>query len=199
MRTSMKIISGVVMLSMVIAIVGCETYGQAGGLGAALGAGAGAIIGNQSGHAWEGAAIGAVAGGLAGLIAHDIKVHRAKSREETAAQYNYQPSQGEMMTFEETAVLPPTVRPGEMIEGSIQYALLGTGNGVQVTENRTLLRGDQVVADLSSKGFSRQDGTWVSSQQFRLPGNLQPGEYTLLTKVNSAQSGISGRAKFVVQ
>jgi hypothetical protein len=199
MKVAITVVSCVLAVAMVFAMAGCETYGQAGGLGAALGGGAGAIIGHQSGHALEGAAIGAVVGGLTGLIAHDIKARRAKSREETAAAYNYQPAQGEMLTFERTEVLPGTVRPGEMIESSVQYALLGTGSGIQVTESRALLRGDQVLSDLSSKGFTRQDGTWVSSQQFRLPGNLQPGQYTLLTRVNTAQSAISGRANFWVQ
>ncbi len=79
-----------------------------------------------------------------------------------------------MLRFERAEVLPPRARPGEMIESTIQYALLGTA-GVQVTEQRTLLRGDQVIADLSTQNFTRDDGTWVSAQQFRLPTNLQPG------------------------
>lgn len=199
MSKTMKVISLLTVVSMVIVWVGCETYGQAGGLGAAVGAGAGAIIGHQSGHALEGAAIGALVGGITGLIAHDIKVRRARSREETVAAYNYQPTQGEMLTFERAEVLPRTVRPGETIEGSIQYALLGVGAGVQVTEMRTLLRGDQVMADLSTQNFNRTEGTWVSSQEFRLPGDIQPGNYTLVTSVRTAQSAISGRASFTVQ
>lgn len=199
MTKKMKALSLLTMAALAISMVGCETYGQAGGLGAALGAGAGAVIGHQSGHALEGAAIGALVGGITGLIAHDIKARRARTREETMAAYNYQPAQGEMLTFERAEVLPMTVRPGETIEGSIQYALLGVGGGVQVSEMRTLLRGDQVLADLSTKNFNRTEGTWVSSQEFRLPGDLQPGHYTLVTSVRTAQSAISGRASFTVQ
>lgn len=182
-----------------LGMAGCESYGQAAGLGAGIGAASGAVIGHQSGRALEGAAIGAAIGAATGAIAHDIKARKQRNRAETEAQYNYQPAQGEMLTFEETAVLPPTARPGELIETSIQYALLGTGGGVQVTEQRMLMRGDQVIAELSTKNFTRDDGTWVSTQPVRLAGNMAPGYYTIRTRVTTAQSAISGNANFTVQ
>lgn len=182
-----------------LGMAGCESYGQAAGLGAGIGAASGAIIGHQSGHALEGAAIGAALGAATGAIAQDIKFRRQRSRAETEAAYNYQPAQGEMLTFEETAVLPPTARPGELIETSIQYALLGTGGGVQVSEQRVLMRGDRVIAELSTKNFTRDDGTWVSTQPVRLAGNMAPGYYTIRTRVTTAQSAISGNANFTVQ
>ncbi|MCX8064789.1 MAG: glycine zipper family protein [Candidatus Hydrogenedentes bacterium] len=186
------------VLSSSIYWCGCQTYGEAAGLGAAVGSVAGAVIGHQSGHALEGAAVGAVLGGLAGLVAHDIKVRQAKSAQQTAAEYNYQASQGEKLLFERAEVLPPTTTPGNMIESTIQYALLGTGSGVQVTESRTLVKGNQVIAELSTSTMTRTDGTWVSSQQFRLPPNLTPGEYSILTRVTTRLSSISGSASFIV-
>ena len=47
--------------------------------------------------------------------------------------------------------------------------------------------------------FTRDDGTWVSAQEFRLPGDLQPGVYTLNTRVTTAQSAVSGNATFTIQ
>ena len=199
MKTWMKVLSCTLVLSMAaVGVVGCQTYGEAAGLGGGLGAGAGAIIGHQSGHTVEGALIGGALGALTGLIVHDIKVKQARSREQTAQAYNYQPTQGEMLTMERTEVLPPSVRPGEEISATIQYALLGTGPGVQVSEQRTLMMGDRVISDISTQSFTRQDGTWVSTLPFRLPGNLQPGQYTLVTTVRTARSAISGRANFTV-
>ena len=103
-----------------------------------------------------------------------------------------------MLTFERSEVLPPVVRPGEMFTASIQYALLGTGGSVQVTEARQLLQGDRVLADVSTKNFGRPDGTWVSEQSVRLPADAAPGDYTVVTRVSTAQSAISGRAAFRV-
>lgn len=181
-----------------ITLTGCQTYGEAAGLGAGAGALAGGIIGHQSGRAIEGALIGAAVGTAAGLIAHDIKVRRQRSREETIAAYNYVPAQGEMLTLERSEVLPATVRPGEMAEASVQYALLGVGPGVQVSEQRSLMRGDRLIADVSTYNFNREDGTWVSSQPFRVPTNLEPGQYTIVTTVRTARSAISSQSQFNV-
>lgn len=188
-----------IVCSMVLCLSGCETYGEAAGLGAGAGALAGGIIGHQSGRAVEGAIIGGVVGGAAGLIAHDIKARRLRSRAETEAAYqHYTPAQGEMLTLERSEILPGTVRPGEMAEVSIQYALLGTGGGVDVSEQRTLMRGDRIIADVSTHSFNRDDGTWVSSQPFRVPTNLEPGSYSVVTTVRTARSAISAQAGFNV-
>lgn len=185
-------------LALAVATAGCETYGESGSLGAIIGAGAGAIIGNQSGHAGEGALIGAALGGLTGLVVHDAIAKKFKDSETTAREYQYQPSQGEMMTFEEAEVRPSPVRRGNMADVSIQYALLGTGEGTRVTETRVLKRGDSVIAQLSSKTYTRNDGTWVSTQQFRISERLAPGEYTLLQTVRTEQSMISGTTTFII-
>ncbi len=62
------LVIGLVTLSM--AVAGCESMGErtakGAGIGAAAGAVAGAVIGHQSGNRGKGAAIGAVAGGLLG-------------------------------------------------------------------------------------------------------------------------------------
>ncbi len=181
-----------------VMMAGCETYGEAAGLGAGTGAVAGGIIGHQSGRTVEGAVIGGLVGGAIGLVAHDIKARRMRSRAETEAEYNYTPAQGEMLTLERSEVLPANVRPGEMADASIQYALLGTGGGVEVSEQRSLMRGERMIADVSTHTFTREDGTWVSSQPFRLPSNLDPGQYTIVTVVRTARSAVSSQAQFTV-
>jgi hypothetical protein len=188
----------VAAVSAAVVCAGCQSYGEAAGLGGVLGAGAGAIIGNQSGHAIEGALIGGALGAVTGLIVHDIKAKKQKSREATAQQYNYQPSQGEMLTLESSQAMPSTVVRGNLIEASIQYALLGAGS-TQVTETRSVNRGSQVVAEVSSKTFTREDGTWVSTQQFKIPENFEPGVYTVYQVVQTPQSRIMGSSSFTVQ
>ena len=198
MTLAKRISVGVLALAMVAGLTGCETTGGAAGLGAAIGAGAGAIIGAQSGHALEGAAIGAAVGAASGAVAHDVRARRSRSAEETATDYNYQPSQGETLRFEGAEVLPQTVSPGEMVEAKVTYALLGTGGNSNVRESRILMKDGQQVAELASENFSRGDGTWVSSQSFRLPNNQAPGSYQIETVVQTSQSRISGRASFIV-
>jgi len=183
------------MLSM----AGCQTYGEGAGAGAAVGALAGGIIGNQSGNAFEGALIGAAAGALVGVVAHDIKVQRAKSRAQTVETYKYEPSQGEVLQIEDTSVAPMVARPGATITASLQYAIIGGSAGTPVTETRRLLRGEKVISDVSSKKFTREDGTWLTTQEIKLPDNLQPGQYSLIQKVDTPQSSVFGTATFTVQ
>lgn len=178
---------------------GCQTYGEGAGLGAGLGAAAGAAIGSTHGNALEGALIGAVAGTAVGLIAHDIKARRARTQEETAREYRYEPTQGEMLTWEQGDLQPHNARPGEMVTASAQYALLGSGGGVQVTESRKLLQGDRLISEISTRNFTRTDGTWVSEQNVRLPRDLRPGQYTLRTEVTTNKSRVSGMAQFFVE
>lgn len=197
-RACTKFAFEAVLLCCALAVAGCQSYGGAGLAGAALGAGAGAIIGHQSGHAGQGALIGAAVGGLTGLAVHDVVAKKKKDGTTTSEEYRYEPAQGEMLTFEEASVLPSSVQRGTMAEATIQYALLGTGSGIAVTETRVLKRGTEVLAQLSSKTYTRNDGTWVSSQQFRVSERLQPGEYVVEQTVRTAQSVISGTAKFTV-
>lgn len=187
------------LLIVTLFLPGCASYGGAGLVGAALGAGAGALIGKQSGHAGRGALIGAAVGGLTAVAVHDIVARKTKDAETTMAEYNYTPAQGEMMTFELARVEPGVIRRGSMAEASFQYVLLGTGTGVPVTETRTLLRNGETIAQLSSKTYTRNDGTWVSTQPFRVSDGLETGEYTLYQTAKTAKSEISGSTKFIVQ
>jgi uncharacterized protein YcfJ len=67
-----KIPALILCLSLIIAVVGCqsaETRATEGAIiGTVLGAGAGYAIGKQSGHGGEGAGIGAAAGALGGML-----------------------------------------------------------------------------------------------------------------------------------
>jgi len=198
----MKRITKIACLMMAVGVtmgmVGCETVGQSAGLGAALGGATGAVIGHQSGNALEGAAIGAAVGAASGAIAKDIHNRRKRSRQETEQQYNYQPAQGQIMNLEEYSVIPSVVRPGGRIEATMEYALLGTNGAVTVTETRKLLRNDQIIAELSSKQVTRDDGTWLSAQQIKLPNDLPPGVYTLQQRAYTNQSAVSGISRFTV-
>ena len=188
-----------VVLALVLPLQGCQTHGEGVGLGAAIGAGLGAVIGSNSGEALAGALIGAGFGAATGAVAHDIKARRERDAVETAEVYEYVPEQGEVMTFEEASVSPTTVVPGGMLKASLQYALLGSGGGVRATETRQLKQDDQLIAELSSKTVTRADGTWLSTQQFKLPSNLASGRYTLVQRVTTAQSTISGASRFTVR
>lgn len=167
-------------------LIGCQTYGEAAGLGGLLGAGTGAIIGNQSGHAIEGALIGGALGGIAGLIAHDIKAKKQRDAAAAAAAYNYQPAEGLKLISEDQSVAPVRVAPGTEIETTFTYTVLGSGGGVEVKETRMILQQERVISTFNSSSFMRDDGTWYSVQKIRLPNSMPMGQYAVVTKVRTA-------------
>jgi uncharacterized protein YcfJ len=190
-----------VLIAMAM-LTGCATKGESAGLGAVLGGVAGAVIGHQSGRGAEGAVIGAAIGGLSGLAIQDVRETNARKRTDAAAtaqQYNYRPAEGLSLTFEDGAIDPGTVSRGTFVEASMQYALLGAGVGKQVTETRIVRKDDEVVSQISSKKFTRNDGTWVSNQQFKVPNSWKPGEYVLEQTVQTIDSTVFGTTRFYVQ
>lgn len=172
------------MLSSLV-IAGCETAGGSAGMGAGIGALAGGIIGHQSGHGWEGAAIGGALGALTGLIVHDIKSRQVKNAQQTVQEYNYQPSQGFRMDMKGGSVTPGTVRPGQRVTSTMQYAVLGTGSGVKVDEKADLRRNGEVVAKLTERTVDRTDGTWENELAIEVPKDAPTGEYVIAQRVSA--------------
>jgi len=186
------------LVCILILEAGCQSYGQTAGLGALIGAGTGAAIGSASGEAGAGALIGAAVGGLAGLVAHDVRARRVRDQRATASDYAYQPAQGEVLRMENVQAAPSTVKLGNLVEASMQYALLGTGpGGVSVVETRQLRDGANVLAETSGT-VVRTDGTWVSTQTFEIPQNALTGTYTIVQTVQTPQSRVSGTSTFTV-
>ena len=189
----------VTLVSLALAVAGCETMGESAGLGGALGAGAGAIIGHQSGHTVEGALIGGALGALAGIVIHDIKAHQVRNAQQTAAQYNYAPAQGVKIYGESGNCTPGVIRPGQAVTTSVQYAVLGApASGIQVTETRTLKQNGQIIKQVSSQDFMRTDGTWESTQQINFPGNAPAGSYEVSQIVSTPSSQFQQNVVFNV-
>ena len=154
MKYIQRLIATVAILAIALSLTGCETTGESAGLGAIIGAAAGAIIGNQSGSQGEGAVIGAVLGGLVGLVADDVKKSNARkkmSAQQTIIEYDYQPTQGESLVFESSTIGPGVIQRGTFTTAAMQYALLGSGPGIQVTETRVIIRNGDIISKISSQ------------------------------------------------
>lgn len=190
---SKQVVCGIVaVLCVAIFAMGCQTYGGSAGVGAATGAGLGAIIGNQSGHAGQGALIGGVLGAMTGLIVHDIKVRQVKSAQETAQQYQYQPSQGIKLYPGTSGVTPMTVKPGQSVKATTEYAVLGAAPGqINVQEQRLLEKDGKQLKQLTQDVKPRSDGTWVSEVTFDVPANAAPGTYQIVHNITIPDKGTS--------
>ena len=85
------------------------------------------------------------------------------------------------------------------MDASLQYALLGSDDGVSVTEARLISRDDKVIAQVSSEIFQRNDGVWVSSQAFRIPNDWEPGTYAVEQSAETKNSRVFSVTRFTVR
>ncbi len=215
MKYATGIFTSIALVLAATTLVGCQTRGEAAGLGALIGAGAGALIGDNSGMAGEGAIFGAAAGAIAGMAIQDekelrenetyggteVEGPRPRPRPRPPVEPRPEPVDlaTETLVLSDVAVLPSKVRRGNMVEVSIQYEVMGTNRGLRLTETRSLMQDGEVIETFASRVIVRGSGTWVSPQQFRISERLDPGEYTILQTVESRNARIAATSKLTIR
>jgi len=155
-----------------------ETVGA--GVGAAAGTAAGLLFGGSTRTIIAGGLLGAIAGGVIGHYVHK----QDRSASETAQQYNYQPSQGTVISIERDSAVPEAVKPGEAVDLETTYALLvpKPDQEVTVTEEREIKHDGQLVGN-PKVSVNRVSGTYSASLPLHLPSDAAKGEYQVITKV----------------
>jgi hypothetical protein len=145
-----------------------------------------------------GAGVGAAAGTAAGLLLGGSTrtiiaghyVHKQnRSASETAQEYNYQASQGTVVSIEKDSALPDVVKPGETVNLETTYALLipKSDQEVTVTEEREIKHNGQLVGN-PKVSVNRLGGTYSTTLPLHLPSNAAKGEYQVITKVMTSSA-----------
>ncbi len=169
------------------------------GIGAGVGAAVGLLTGGLIFHNAAGTLLGGLVGALAGGVIGNVLEARSSDRASTAQQYNYTPTQGTMVRIEGVEVHPAQIRPGEIVNMNMRFAVL-TPNPQQtilVSERRQIFFNDSVVGD-STLQIQRRAGTWTSSQPVTLPSNAQSGSYRVVMIVKAEGTEASQQASFTV-
>jgi len=196
-----KIIS-VVLIVSVTSFFGCSTLSEHKGatVGAGAGAAAGAIAGGLSGHGTTGVVIGALIGGLVGGAIGHYAYDKTREREQTAKVYNYNPAQGPVLTIENAVASPQTVKPGDLVDLRLTYAVLNPSKGAEtkITEAREITHNGQLFGKPEIT-VSRTDGTYNSNVPLRLPANAAKGEYKVQTTIQSANAKDTREMRFTVR
>ena len=198
-----RILSVALCLALTSFTAGCssimeEHRGAAVGTGAggAVGGIAGAVIGHGTGAVVAGALIGALLGGVVGHFAYD----QPKSREQTAQTYKYQSSQGSVLTIENVYTSPPTVRPGDVVDLKMTYAVLNPSPNAKtmITEIREISYRGELVGRPEVK-VEHGDGTFTTTVPLRLPSNAGKGTYRVKSMLESPNARDTRETTFTVQ
>lgn len=197
-----KIISVVLTFTLLLLFVGCQTVMEehkgaavGAGAGAATGAVAGALIGKGAGAVILGGLIGGLVGGMVGTYAYDMP----RTRVQTAKTYNYQPSQGTVLTIENASVSPQIAYPGSVVNLNMTYAVLNPSPNAEtnITEIREITHNNELVGNPEVR-VVRPDGTYNSTIPLRLPPNAQKGDYKVRTIVQSSSAKDTREIHFTV-
>jgi hypothetical protein len=197
-----RAIAVVVCLTLVLPLGACESIPQehkgaavGAGAGAATGALAGALIGDTKG-AVIGGLLGALAGGAIGHYAYDQR----QTGEETAKKYNYEGSEGKLLTLEEASAVPQTVRPGNAVDLKMTYAVLTPPphSSTQITEVREITHNGQLVGKPEAN-VTRNDGTYTSTVPLQLPPDAKTGLYLVKATVKSGDAQDTLETSFTVR
>ena len=155
--------------------------------GAGVGAATGAVLGAVIGRDVSGAVIGGLLGALVGGAIGHYYVDQKKTRNETASQYGYRSTQGNMLRLEEASVVPQTVSPGSTVEMKMTYAVLTPAETteVRVIEKREIRHNGELVGN-PEVTVTHKGGTYTSSIPLTLPADAKKGLYVV---TNTVQSG----------
>ena len=195
-----KGISVILIVACVSVLSGCQyaQQHQSESVGAGVGAAGGAAVGLLAGGgrgALAGGLLGAIAGGVVGHYLHN----QDRTQQETAKEYNYQPSQGTMISIKSDSVVPDSVKPGGTVNLDTTYALLTPtpNQEVTVTEARVIKHNGQLVGN-PQVTINRVGGTYSTTLPLQLPSNAAKGVYNVTTTVKTANASDSRETSFRV-
>jgi hypothetical protein len=193
-----RLVLSLFIFALIVSLTGCATMEEHKGatVGAVLGATAGVLLGGDTEGRVVGGLIGALVGGAIGHYAYD----QNRTREETVNTYNYQPSQGSIVTIEKASASPEVVSPGDIVEIRITYAVLNPSSEMEtsLTEIREITHNGELVGKPEAT-VSRTSGTYTSTIPIRLPENSGRGIYDVRTIVQSQNAKDERQVTFTVQ
>ncbi len=200
-------LAALLVLTLAVGLAGCATKTQTGALvGGAAGAGVGALVGALIGGP-RGAAIGAGAGALvgagAGALVGRYLDRRVGDRATAARQVGYVPMSGNLVEVQKSEVEPLPARPGQSVVLRVEYSVLAPNpdQRVDLKEWRAIRKSGETVMGPVERDARREQGVFTSAYQFQVPSNMAPGEYTVLTvlETGDGQKRAASEARLVVQ
>jgi len=173
-------------------LTGCETMGWTE-KGAIAGGAAGTLIGAIIGGG-RGAAIGALAGVVVGAVAGHYYDRQVMAREDAARKYRYT-GREEKLEIDDSAVRPIEVAQGTPAEASALYTVLAPNPNqtVRITEIRTIVNGKERL-ELSRRDVVRGQGSHLSTMKFKIPEDMNKGDYSLITTISDGKQTRSSSA-----
>ena len=183
---------------------GCESIERAikGNPKTAAGAGAGgadgALIGGLA-SGGSGALIGGLTGVLAGGAIGQLLDRQERTRAATTETIAYTNEKGNVVRIEEVSLNPQSIRPGETVNISVQYAIVSMAgtDPMRIREIRHIYYQGELVGNPVVE-VQRRDGTYWSTLPIKLPESAPAGRYEVVVGVEMHGTLDRWESRFVV-
>lgn len=211
---SRRILALAMVVIFTMSLAGCVTEsgeydpGRSAGAGAlggaATGAALGAIIGAATGSpatgAWIGAASGAVVGGVGGYLYAKHKNNQIRDQRAAAQAYNYSPSQGYVVAIDRADAVPSVVGRGQQVNLNLNYTILTPSNSmVSVNLVREVRYQGRLVGQPYQTSVGNTNGSYSDAVAYSLPSDAPPGNYVVVSRVESSVGSSTREAYFTVR
>ncbi len=208
-KTRKKVLCLAIIGIFITSMLGCATdrYEQhkgaviGGASGAAVGGVIGGAIGERTGDTMTGVVIGGLLGALAGAAIGHYVYDRVRSEEAARQQYgySYDQAQATLVRIENSSVSPSTARPGDTINLTATYTVLGQqGVVMNVVETREI-RFNGELTGRPQVTVQRQGGTYTSQIPLTLTPSAKTGRYTVLTTIQVGTNSDARETTFTIQ
>jgi len=122
-----------------------------------------------------------------------------RGREDLIAREGYCPTGGCVLRLDRVQVRPDRAKRGDTLQLSTTYTILTPEQvALPVSITRDIYYQGKSLGRTKSVDMRRQNGTWTQEINFTLPGNAAPGNYTLVTSINTAYGSAQDSTEFQV-
>jgi hypothetical protein len=122
------------------------------------------------------------------------------TREEAVAKYNYCPTGGCVIRFEDVQVSPASAHPGDTLTLTTTYTLLtATDTPIPVSITREIFYQGKSLGQTKLLSTRNLNGTWTQRVEFPVARDASPGIYTLVSRINTGYGSDEKSVQFAVQ
>lgn len=132
-------------------------------------------------------------------LTNDIKNFKIGDEKSAEESMGYKKGSGLAVEINSFSVTPFKVKRGEVVVVKMQYAIAGAEkDGVDLTEQKDLWFGSEVITRLDSKNISRKNGTWESTSSFKVPMVAEAGKHKIKQSIQCGGLKVQSFGYFTV-
>jgi hypothetical protein len=199
-----KVLVWIMLVAFVLG--GCATRTQTGvgvgaGLGAALGMGIGGALGGTDG-ALIGGMLGLLLGAATGAtVGHHFENQQQRTRTEASQAHAYQPSHGLLLVVSGLQVVPVPVPPGEPVQVTVTYDVLGPepNRQIPITETWVFKHKTNELTTISRPEELKEQGGYASTYTLAMAKDAPAGDYQATVTVSNGAMATTVATSFQVQ